>query len=104
MRSSQLTNNQTIRTAANATLTVRINGTAVTFAAAKSSANVAQADVAVGNGRSVVHVIDNVLLPADVTLNITTGGGGAAGMASPSGLTLLSSALAFLALFAFGKL
>ncbi|KAG2427763.1 hypothetical protein HXX76_012088 [Chlamydomonas incerta] len=107
VRSSQLTNNQTIRTLANATLTVRINGTTVTFAAAKSSANVAQADVAVGNGRSIVHVIDYVLLPADIMLNITTsggGGGGAAGMAAPSLLTLLSSALALLALLGFGKL
>ena len=64
-------------------------------------------DVIAGN--AVVHTIDFVLLPASVTLTTGgsggggSGGGGAAGMASPSVLTLLSSALAFLALFAFGR-
>ncbi|KAG2427846.1 hypothetical protein HXX76_012167 [Chlamydomonas incerta] len=99
-RSSQLSNNQTVNTL-NGVVTVRINGTGVFFAAAKSSAKVVTPDVVAGN--AVVHTIDYVLIPADVTLNTGGGGGGAAGIASPSVLTLLSSALAFLALFAFGR-
>eukprot|EP00198_Chlamydomonas_reinhardtii_P011240 XP_001700577.1 fasciclin-like protein [Chlamydomonas reinhardtii] len=106
VRSSQLVNNQNITTL-DGVLTVRINGTGVFFVAAKSTAKVVTPDVIAGN--AVVHTIDFVLLPASVTLTTGgsggggSGGGGAAGMASPSVLTLLSSALAFLALFAFGR-
>ncbi|KAG2427847.1 hypothetical protein HXX76_012168 [Chlamydomonas incerta] len=101
VRSSQLTDKQVVTTVGGANITVSKNGTAVTFTAGKSSAKVVLADVAAGP--AIVHVIDYVLIPADVNLTTTGGGGGAAGMASPSVLTLLSSALAFLALFAFGR-
>ncbi|KAG2452697.1 hypothetical protein HYH02_002929 [Chlamydomonas schloesseri] len=102
VRSSQLTDKQVITTAGGANLTVSKNGTSVSFIAGKSSAKVATADIQAGG--AIVHTIDYVLIPADVTLTTGgDGGGGAAGMASPSVVTLLSSALAFVALFAFGR-
>ncbi|KAG2452698.1 hypothetical protein HYH02_002930 [Chlamydomonas schloesseri] len=99
--SSRLTNGMTLATT-NGALGVSVNGTGVFFAAAKSSAKVVTPNVLAAN--AVVHTIDYVLIPADVTLTTGgDGGGGAAGMASPSVVTLLSSALAFVALFAFGR-
>ncbi|KAG2432670.1 hypothetical protein HYH02_006657 [Chlamydomonas schloesseri] len=96
--SSGLTNGMTLATT-NGVLNVSVNGTRVSFAAAKSSAKVLTPNVLAAS--AVVHTIDYVLIPANV--NLTTGDGGAAGMASPSVLTLLSSALAFVALFAFSR-
>jgi uncharacterized surface protein with fasciclin (FAS1) repeats len=63
--SSQLKNNQTVATALQgATLTVKIYGKNVAFKGPVNKAKVVVADIKAGN--SVVHVIDDVLVPPGV--------------------------------------
>ncbi|KAG2488540.1 hypothetical protein HYH03_012859 [Edaphochlamys debaryana] len=67
-RASDLSNGQELTTFLGAKLKVLKGWFGVRFAAAKSTASVVNADVAVNAGTAQVHVIDTVLLPADATI------------------------------------
>lgn len=61
--SSDLTDGEEILTAANTTLTVKIDGGTVTFEGPANSANVVTPDLETPSGSAIIHVIDAVLLP-----------------------------------------
>ncbi|KAG2492049.1 hypothetical protein HYH03_009547 [Edaphochlamys debaryana] len=98
VKSSALTDGQTVTTLGGAPLTVRISGGTVRFVAAKSNATVVAADVSVNADTSIVHVIDAVLIPADA-LNPAPSSpppppsGGSAGAAKPSAAVTAVAAL-----------
>ncbi|KAG2488319.1 hypothetical protein HYH03_013169 [Edaphochlamys debaryana] len=93
-KAADLRNGQTLITLGGAPLTVVKQGSSVTFTAAKSQAKVVVADVAVNLGTAQVHVIDDVLLPAEVTLKEPSAAPSSVYAAlSANGLTVLKAAV-----------
>lgn len=97
--SSQITNGMQFTTANGLVLNATNNESGIYIIGENSAAKIVQANILVSGDRSVIHIIDTVLLPNVSALNLT----GAAANAAPSLVTMLAALLGALGLLLFSQ-
>lgn len=97
--SDQIQDGDSITTQSGLRINATVNSSGVYLNAENSTAKVVQADILVGGKKSVVHIIDAVLLPNNNTLNFTS----AAATAKPSLMVMLAALLGAISLYLMGS-